>query len=343
MSKLNEIMGRKNNELKGNDFLAENGVIALKDRHDPVIPYLEAVQKILVFNNYDNKPYLNSNVSWPGFDQFDLSKVNKAFTILSSGETVIQLLKNDILDIKAVDNNPLQKPVFALRKAAFKTLSPNEFESFMLYPDGYQYLSKDIYNYIKDAFDEDEDTEKRFWEYILSSTDEVDRRVMFKGGIENIEIDKVRANLSYLKKKKDYYKIRENLEKANISIEINDALDSLEKDEKYDYIDISNILIFYNQLLKSKDMRKIYDRLRKIYENNLNDNEIFILDYLYSFDVSSIIEEQDDDTKKLFIKMYMEVYKNLQELFELDTIHPNSIPGTTPLEGDKDTIVYTKK
>lgn len=323
--------------------MLENGIIGLKDRNDPVIPYLEAAQSIIIFNNYLNKPYLNSNQNWKAVDEIDLSNVKKAYTILSSGESIVQLLKNDILDIKAVDNNPLQKPIFCLRKAAFKVLSPNEFESFLLYRDGYQYLSDDIYKHVKEAFDKDEDTEKRFWELMLAATEREDLTNLFKGGFESVPIDIARSSLSYLKKKKEYYKIRENFEKANIKIEIGDVFDLLEKSNSVDFIDISNVLLTQNQLLSNEEMMKLYDRLKNIYNEKLNSNGVFLLDYFYATDTSSILSEPETEIKKEARKIYINTYKHLQEQFDIETVHPAAIPNATPLKGPKDTLVYTLK
>lgn len=178
---------------------------------------------------------------------------------------------------------------------------------------------------------------------MLAATEREDLINLFKGGFESIPIDITRSALSYLKKKKEYYKIRENFEKANIKIEIGDVFDLPEKNEAFDFIDISNVLLTYNQALSNEEMMKLYDKLKNIYDKNLNSNGVFLLDYFYATDTSSILSEPETEFGKEARKIYMNTYKHLQEQFDVETVHPIAIPNATPLKGPKDTLVYTLK
>jgi len=57
---------------------------------------------------------------------------------------------------------------------------------------------------------------------------------------------KTTQSLSYLKSKSKYYELRDKLEKAHIRILTDSAIDYLKDtpEAKYDYIDITNILLF---------------------------------------------------------------------------------------------------
>ena len=56
--------------------------------------------------------------------------------------------------------------------------------------------------------------------------------------------------LPFLRNKPGYYDLRTKLEKADIQIHIQDALEYLKQNptQQFDYIDITNILLFIYQL-----------------------------------------------------------------------------------------------
>jgi len=60
--------------------------------------------------------------------------------------------------------------------------------------------------------------------------------------------------------------------------------------ERFDYIDITNILLFYYQMqsLNNKDIfLEQLTHLRQIYDSNLNQNGIFTFDYQFDVNVSN--------------------------------------------------------
>lgn len=319
------------------------GVIILK-KDNPVKKYLKIAQDIIVFNSYDNKPYLNTNENLKYIDELVTTDMKRAFTIMSSGDSVIKLIDKGITDVVTADNNIIQLPVFSLKRAAIKGLNANDYESFFIDETGINFFSSKVFESIKDKFLLEETIERDFWQYFLNEMDKNEFKYFRKGGIESLPVDVARDIFPFLKKKRQYIELQDKLNNAKITPLIDDAIEALIKEkENFDYIDITNILLFMNQI-KGKDFKEYIKILKKIYEDKLNDNGVFVLDYMFGTTVNKIYNKKEEDNlKKKQIEIYKETYEVLNDLFDISTLNMTRIPCATPLDGMSDTVVYTKK
>lgn len=320
-------------------MIEESALILKKD--DSLVPYMKMIQNILLDQDYVNKPYLNTNQNQQYIRNLLMGESTNAFTILGSGDAVFQLLYNDILDITAADINCLQKFVFALKCAAIRTLKLSEYENFIIYREGISFLSKDIFNDVKDGFLEEEKLEKLFWEYIITKIPDDEKKMyLFKGGVDTLSIDIPRETLQFIRKNKQYFKLRDNLEKAKIKVCLGDAVDTLlQSDEKYDFIDLTNILLFVKQYSSEEEWALYLDKLKQVYKEILNDSRIMILDYQFGVDSKSLTINYNGTTEQLFYQ----IRNDLASCFDLQYDKVPAIPGVLPTKGNNDSIIYVKK
>jgi len=320
------------------------------DRKEEVYKYIKMAQEIIVSDNYEMRPYINTNQNQQYMRNLLNPNIENACVILSGADSIFQLLMNDVLNITAIDIQPLQKFIYELKIASLKSLNMSEYESFLVDRNNINFLSEEVFQYVKDAMKKDS-LEQRFWELLLKHTlPEELKQYFFKGGLESLSIDIARNSLSYTKKKGLYYKVKMNLEKAKINIQIKDIVEYLSEhpEEKYDYIDITNVLLFMYQKLESSENKKFLEyikSIRQIYDTNLNSNGIFVLDYMFGISLNELTEQNKETEyiKRITKEIYQEVYKILCEHFAIDKCCLEAIPGATPLEGKMDIAIYSKK
>lgn len=319
--------------------------MAALNKNDPLLKYLSMVQEIVMFNRYDIKPYLNTNQNQEYMRKLITQNVEDAFVILGSGDSIFQLLLNDVYNITAVDINELQKMIFSLKKVALKTLSLSDYEKFLIDRDGVYFLSKEIFKYAEEGFTENETFEHNFWKslFYIIPNEELKNR-LFKGGVEACTIEYARSSLQFIKKNRLYFKVRENLEKANIVIKTGDFVETLlndNSDSQYDYIDLTNILLFVCQKLGKDKFKEYISKIEKIYNSKLRENGTIVLDYLFGIDLEDLKDEKD--MNNMFKKIYHQSTQCLQEKFNLESFKVDAIPGVINLHGKNDTLIYTKK
>ena len=185
-----------------------------------------------------------------------------------------------------------------------------------------------------------------FWDNIIDINPQDDlRQYLFKG--IGGDISKTRMCLPFLRNKPGYYDLRTKLEKADIQIHIQDALEYLKQNpnQQFDYIDITNILLFIYQLQcedKPEKYNEVLKQLRTIYDTNLNNGGVFVIDYLFAVGLQDLeqISEENPDKRKVQ-EIYKITLEKLRELFELESLTASKL-----IEGfgsSQDTIIYTKK
>ena len=234
----------------------------------------------------ENLTYFTTTQNLSYLNQYVKESMDSACVVLGSGDNVFQLLSMGITDITAVDNNELQSLVYALKKAAIKTIDLSCYEDFILDSSTDKYLSYDIYKEVRYGFEESEKTEQLFWDEVLKNHHKSELMYQFvKCGLESVSLDAVRKSMSYTKKKSHYRTVRDNLKKATLSIQTGDMIDFLEKTDKvFDLVDITNILIFVYQELDCNDslFSERLKTIKKAYEGNLSKDGIFVLDYIFN-------------------------------------------------------------
>ncbi len=296
-----------------------------------------------------NHKYLNTALT---------DAIKKAFIILSSGDTLFELLLRGIKDITAVDRNDLQVLTYKLKIAAFKTLSAKDFEKFMINPYNTWFMHKDIAKRVTEALKNDE-VAYNFWNTIFINPPE-DLAFNFFGGVLGDDF-KLKQSLTYLHNKPSFYELRDLIEKSNIKIEKSDAFNYLltHPQEKFDYIDFNNILLFVFQLACECDLNKfqmVLEDMKDIYNKNLNVNGTMVLDYMFGTDVHDF-ERANRGRKLVYVngRTISDLYKYSFEYFQKNfgatsfsvspLMPPDAIFGTPIGDVDiiDDTVVLTRK
>ena len=295
---------------------------------------------------YDDKPYLISTQNQHYLDKTVPENATDACVILGSGDTVFELANRNVKNIVAIDKNNLQELVFWLRYASMLTLSHKDFCSFLIESNNHKFMSSDVFDTVKDGFTEDSQIELKTWELLFRfNPRECFQEQLFKnvGGNPKTVI----KTFPYLESKPTYYETRDKLEKINLDIKIISILDYFiaNPDKKFDYIDITNILLFVYQYECKNDkneFKKIRTILKEIFKQNLNYEGVLVLDYFFGLDFDDLNEEK---IKHADFPLVNTIYKStselLQESFELETFQLNKqIPGFGP---NQDRILLTRK
>ena len=287
----------------------------------------------------------------------DLTKkmdIKSAFTILGSGEPVFELISQDVDNIIATDTNPFTKYIYYLKKAAIKTLSNKEYISFILDPYNNNFLSKKLISEkVSSGFSKKEKDYLEFWDKILNyDSRELLIYGFFRPAFRYTKAEDRKLYSTYIHTKK-YNQLKEKIDSVNIKIyqeEAKELLDNL--DESFDYIDITNILLFVVQQydIDSKDFDTYMKDLKAIISKRLNDNGIFIIDYMFkTHNPKQYLIDRTTKTNDLMSRIndiYSIIYRTVNEYFDVQAVKYKAIPSTinNPVENKMpDQVVYTKK
>ena len=351
MNEMQQLLKKLEGTPEGNLLKQMMGQSRLLTRSTPGFKQIEKAQNIITKDGMDtdvyyDKPYLLTTRNQRYLDTTLPNGADSAFTILSAGDTIFELVSRGVNHIVTVDVNDLQPLVFKLRKAAIMTLKPSQFEQFLIDSKGYRFMAQDVYKDVREAFDKSDEPTINFWDNIIDINPQDDlRQYLFKG--IGGDISKTRMCLPFLRNKPGYYDLRTKLEKADIQIHIQDALEYLKQNptQQFDYIDITNILLFIYQLQcedKPEKYNEVLKQLRTIYDTNLNNGGVFVIDYLFAVGLQDLeqISEENPDKRKVQ-EIYKLTLEKLRELFELESLTASKL-----IEGfgsSQDTIIYTKK
>ena len=314
-------------------------------------------QEILLSDDdeyYVCKPYIATTQNQRYLLEVVPKHAKRVCVVLGAGDTIFQLASKGIKDIVAVEINDLQTVIFKLRKAALFTLTNTEFENFLLDLESKDFLSEEILEKVKRGFMEDEEKEMNFWDVFLElNLKEEIVEYFIKGGLEHADLYKRRYALPYLKRSGVYDLASKNLKESNLRIEVEDALEFFNKTtEMFDFIDITNILMFIYQIKCNNDQEKfekVIKVLERIYKKNLKPGGTMVLDYMFS------ISPKELETSKSKIKdgssiarkteeLYKNVYNALKKTFNtLETLQVTACCTPIPLRGDIDTVIYVRK
>lgn len=129
----------------------------------------------------------------------------------------------------------------------------------------------------------------------------------------------------------------------------------LDCDEQFDYIDITNILLFAYQLDCDNDPDKFNQyvkNIKQVYDKNLREKGSFVLDYVFGMGIDQIKNDHNtfpssdsllnDKTNKI-VTVNRDVYSSLEDYFALESFDISGCGLATPISGNIDTVIYTKK
>lgn len=337
----------------GNEKLLKEimGSVSPVSKNMPGYDLLIKAQNIINYDGmnsdvYYDKPYLVTTRNQRYINKTLPEGASSACIILSAADTLFELISRDVKNIVALDINELQTLIYKLRRASILTLSAKDFENFLINPNSSKFMSIDVFKTVKNGFDQHDLEGVNVWEQLLSINPKEDLEKHFFKGIGG-DVGKTVYSLPYLKRKVTYYELRDKLEKAKITIKLQSALDYLTEnsEQKFDYIDITNILLFVYQLECKDNQNEFYKRiktLKDIYRNNLNNGGTFVLDYLFGMHIEDLNNSpMSDQTSEYIRQIYQLTYQKLNDYFDLESINAEKlIDGFGP---KSDTVIFTKK
>ena len=304
--------------------------------------------------DYPNKPYLVTTQNQRYLAEVLPKNAQKVCVILGAGDTIFQLVSQGIKEIVALEINDVQEVVFKLRKAALLSLPSNiAFENFLIDIKSKDFLSEEILDKVEEGFRDDEEAYLFWYDFLKFNEKEEMCEYFFKGGLDHTDLYKCRYALLYLKRRALYNRVQQNLAKTDLQIIVKDAVEYLTKTtELFDFIDITNILMFVYQVQCKDDQvkfREVVKELRIIYNKNVKPGGTMVLDYMFSITPreleSSKSKVTDNDVFALKTEtMYKDIYRALKEEFDdLETLQISSSCTAVPLTGSTDTVLYVKK
>lgn len=220
---------------------------------------------IYTFTNECIKDYLNF---------FDL-KDKKILTVTGSGDHILNMLLA-VNNIDTFDINLYAYYFYVLKKYALITLELDEYLDFFL--DKEINYNKKVFNKIKQNWN-NEVYIKDFFEYVFRNYNK--NTPLFTNN-KYQDKEKYIENNTYLDEI-NYYKLKKNLQNKNVNF-INSNFTKLNLTDKYDYIFISNITDYLNNMFDNNSLRSYKKFLYKSIIPCLKENGK-IISYLYNGEI----------------------------------------------------------
>lgn len=326
------------------------GSLAILDKSMPGAKEIERAQKIINFSDvspdlYTERPYLITTRNQKYLDKTLPNEAESAFTILSAGDTLFELVSRGVKDVTAVDVNDLQNMVYKLRRASIMTLSAKDFENFLINTHTNKFMSPEIFKTVKEALDKDDIAAQNFWEQLITINPKEDlANFLFKG--VGGDVSKTLNALPFVKRKVSYYELREKLEKVHINILNVEAFEYFQAnpEAKYDYIDFNNILLFTYQLEcreKAKKYKQKLGELKTIYDKNLNAGGTFVIDHFFGITLDDLDISGTDKVNEYTKKIYNLTYDYLCEIFDIESFNVSKL--IDGFGNSQDTVLLARK
>lgn len=317
--------------------------------------YLTKAGKIILCSDimpeyYLLRPYLCGNENQSHIQKLVKPEYKTACLVASSGNTLFEVVRNGITDITAVDISELQMLILKLRFASVQALNNGEFEKFLLDFKANGFLSSATFEKLVKKKLTDYETACFWSEFLKKFPPQVIASCYIKGGLEHTDIYTCKRMLPWIKNGGNYNAMRRNLMKAKIELQICDIIEFLIKhpERKFDYIDFSNILVYIYQECSENDFTRIseaLDKVKIIYEKNLNDGGTFVIDYMFGTNVKDLENPNLNlnPVQQELRDLYIRVYEQLLKEFPIETMEFPRAAQATALTGPNDMVVFTKK
>lgn len=221
-------------------------------------------------------PFTTENIS--GYIDYLDCKGKDILTVGSSGDQVLNMIKNDAKRITLIDICPFAKDYLSLKLAALEYMDIDTYLDFFCYKKYYYGLfnNRNSFNHIEfmrllDRLIKIDDECFFFWHKLYKDFSGLTiRKHLFLSEEYNTRtIKKINPYLNDLKS------LRNNLNKPILSV-INASLFDYEFNHDYDVINLSNI----GAKISSRDYQLLVDKMFKY----LNDGGIMLANYLYDTD-----------------------------------------------------------
>lgn len=254
---------------------------------------------------YSAHLFTTENIS--GFTK-KVSFKNKAIlTVCSSGDQAFNMILNGASRVSLIDANVFTKYYFYLKEAAIRALDYKKFLSFFTKNNRFDnnLFSLDSYLIIRNYIIDEEI--KKFWDYLFCH---YNGKLICNSNLfinsDNYQKTAIERN-DYLRNEDAYNKLKKNLLNKNFKFyNINLFDEEIPKDERYDFVYLSNIFDYLNIKDELKYIKKIRDIILKI-KNILNDNGEIAVSYLYFY----FDDFLNVDTSLNSLKIRNELFNNL--------------------------------
>lgn len=220
------------------------------------------------------------------FGLFELLKLQEkefALTVLSSGDHVFNLILQGINKIMTFDCNRLTE-YYALgfKKTAIEILNYEQFIELFC-PYGYSAVSSKLIELEKEVIKNMPLIYRKFWENFLNMRREYEYNPsIFHLTYSTSNFAKAISNNKYLLNAEMYNALKRKISTAKIEFVAANITDVPQLFGRYDYIDFSNVLYYYQRIFPEESAMKAINFVKSVYENNLNEGGLF--KYYYDFD-----------------------------------------------------------
>ena len=214
---------------------------------------------------------------------------------VASGDQLIEAILCGYNDISCFDINRLAKYYVKLKLVAISVFSEKDYIKFM-YEDMF---NSSMFNYLKRYLDNDT---REFWDTLFSMFGREKiisllfrRLIATNNSHSGIDFSRYCANNYTSLFDDDNYKVlQDKLDDVSIDFIDSDITDLPSRlDKKYDFINLTNIYQYYNQDVFSGNDRVYCDAVNELVDNNLNNNGMVLVSYLYRCSLEDLYRYMD--------------------------------------------------
>ncbi|MBQ9834445.1 MAG: DUF3419 family protein [Bacilli bacterium] len=213
---------------------------------------------------------------------FEFSANVKLLSVLSSGDQLFDMVLNGIKNADTFDCNRIAEYyTLGFKKVAIETLNYYQFLDLFNYEKRSRKKSK-MENYVISCAPEEY---KNFWQELFYNLKQsgINSSVFDFVRGENIQDVLLNNRCNYLKTNENYTSLQKALRESNITFKYNDIKNIPEGYGKYDFIYISNIMDYFNDIFSEQSeldaLSSTLELLQKIYDVNLNKPGEILLTY----------------------------------------------------------------
>ncbi|MBQ9834437.1 MAG: hypothetical protein IJO33_04530 [Bacilli bacterium] len=233
------------------------------------------------------------------FSEIVLNEIQKALSVLASGDQVFHMISGGVQNIDSFDINRLTE-YYALgfKKRAIECLNYYEFMKLFEYYKDWELErhfseNKDIEKYVIENMEEEY---KWFWnEFLYAAKEKGFEASIFHLSCEADLIDRQNTkNNLYMKDESEYINLQRRLKEVNISYKYCSIMDVPTTFTKYDLIYLSNIMDYYRSFYgnNNRPMDDARNLIKAIYTQNLNPNgEIILTEMQRKFSPNEFLKE----------------------------------------------------
>ncbi len=216
-------------------------------------------------------PFTNEDIDsvW-NFFKFDDSV--KLLSVLASGDQLFNMILNGIKNADTFDCNRIAEYyTLGFKKIAIEALNYYQFLDLFNYEKRNEKKSE-MEDYVISCAPENY---KKFWQELFYSLKQkgINASVFDFVRGEHIQDALLNNRCNYLKTNENYTKLQKNLKESNITFKYNDIKNIPTEYGKYDFIYISNIMDYFNDIYSEQPelnaLSSTLELLQKIYDVNL--------------------------------------------------------------------------